>query len=274
MFLKQLKIFITSILESRNSINSIKHKYHGKRVLLLGDGISAAYATSIFKSYDYIIACNNSINNKNLDNCNILFHIIMEPDLLRPGKHDDVRELWKGVHKLFPTTKLIMNPFGRFFNLMSQYKNVIYLSPYHKHKLNDKIIYKNFSAAFQASIGLALICGFDKIDIVGFDAWLLSPKNNLRWYSDILEPNKFDYYEKHEPEDFILLASKLAMLSVYTYSNYNSIYTFIHQIKLDSNLKKYQPSTDRYLLMRNDFKNKIEAIENRYYPNGYIVNKN
>jgi hypothetical protein len=274
MFLKHLKIYLTLIFESRNSINILKNKYEGKRVLLLGDGISAAYATSIFTKYDYIIACNNSINHKSLDNCNVLFHVIMEPDLLKPGKHDDVRELWKGVHKLFPTTKLIMNPFGRFFNLTSQYKNVIYLSPYHKHKINDKIIYNNFSAAFQATLGLALLCGFDKIDIVGFDAWLLSPKNNLRWYSDITESNLFDYFEDYQPEDFILLASNVANLSVYSYSHYNSIYPFIDEIKLDPNLKKYQPSADRYSLMRNDFKNKIKGIENRYYPNGYIVNKN
>ena len=274
MLLKKIKIYFTLIFESKNLIRSYKNKYSGKRVLLLGDGISAAYATSIFSNYDYIIACNNSINHKSLDNCNLLFHVIMEPDLLKPGKHDIVRELWKGVHKLFPTTKLIMNPFGRFFNLMAQYKNVIYLSPYHKHKINDKIIYKNYTAAFQATLGLALLCGFDKIDIVVFDAWLLTPKNNLRWYSNITDPYLFDYFDDYQPEDFILLASNVANLSVYTYSYYNSIYPFIDEIKLDSNLKKYQPSADRYSLMRNDFKNMIEAIENRYYPNGYIVNKN
>jgi hypothetical protein len=272
--LNKIKILFTLIFESKSSINKYINKYSGKRVLILGDGISAAYATPIFQKYDYIIACNNSINHKNLDNCNILFHVIMEPDLLIPGKHDVVRELWKGVHKLFPTTKLVMNPFGRFFNFKAQYKNVIYLSPYHKLKISDKIIYKNFSAAFQAALGLALLCGFDKIDIVGFDAWLLSPKNNLRWYSNSNEPTKFDYFEKCNPEDFILLASKISKLSVYTYSHYNSIYSFIDQIKLESNLTKYQPSTDRYLLMRNDFKNKIKEIEYRYYPNGYIVNKN
>lgn len=272
MFLKKIKEIFTLIFESKKLINKYKNKYTGKRVLLLGDGISAAYATSIFKRYDYIIACNNSINHKNLDNCNILFHVIMEPDLLKPGKHDDVRELWKGVHKLFPTTKLIMNPFGRLFNLKAQYKNVIYLSPYHKFKISDKIIYKDFSAAFQATLGLALLCGFDNIDIVGFDAWLLSPKNNLRWYSNTIEPTKFDYFEKNNIEDFILLASKISKLSVFTYGHYKSIYSFIDQIQIESNFKNYFPGTDRYLLMRKDFKNKIDSIEKRYYPSGYIVN--
>jgi hypothetical protein len=157
MFFKKVKTYYTLLFESKKLIKSYENKYKGKLVLLLGDGISVAYATSIFHKYDYIIACNNAINHKSLDNCNILFHVIMEPDLLKPGKHDIVRELWKGVHKLFPTTKLIMNPFGRFFNFFAQYKNIIYFSPYHKHRISENIIYDNFSAAFQASLGIALI---------------------------------------------------------------------------------------------------------------------
>jgi hypothetical protein len=259
--LKKLKIIFSIVFESRNSINILKNKYEGKRVLLLGDGISAAYATSIFQKYDYIIACNNAINHKNLDNCNIIFHVIMEPDLLKPGKFDILRELWKGVHKLFPTTILIMNPFGRFFNFLAQYKNVIYLSPYHKFRISEKIIYNNFTAAFQASLGIALICGFDKIDILGFDAWLLSPKNNLRWYEKAVDPSRLDYFEKSHPEEFLLTASRFSKLSVFTYRHYKSNYSFIEEIEIDSSFKNYLPTTDRFLLMRNDFKEMIESTE-------------
>lgn len=197
----------------------------------------------------------------------------MEPDLLRPGKHDDVRKLWKDVHKLFPNTKLIMNPFGRLFNYFAKYKNVIYLSPYHKLKQDNNIVYNDFTAAFQATLGIALICGFEKIDCVGFDAWLLTPKNNLRWYSNSNNPELFDYNENNDIEEFILKASKISNLTVLTYSYYKSNYNFINEELIGAEISKYAPGIDRFLMMRENFKNRIESIEQRYYPNGYIVNK-
>ena len=262
MFYSKIKKFFTLFFESKYLISKFKNKYQGKQVLLLGDGISAAYSTYIFQKYDYIIVCNNSINHKDLENCNILFHIIMEPDLLKPGKNNGIRKLWKSAHKSFPNTKLIMSPFGRFFNFLAQYKNVIFFSPYHNFKISDKIIYSNFTAAFQASLGIALICGFKKIDILGFDAWLLTPKNNLRWYENVIDPSKYDFFEKIDPEDFILKASKIAKLSVFTYHHYQSNYSFIEPIQINNNLKIYNPSTDRFSLMRNEFKVWVETIEN------------
>jgi hypothetical protein len=113
----------------------------------------------------------------------------------------------------------------------------------------------------------------DKIDCVGFDAWLLTPKNNLRWYSDTKDPISFDYNENMYIEEFILNASKLSKISVLTYAHYKSLYSFIDPIVIKSKFINYIPGTDRYTLMRDDFKNRIESIEKRYYPTGYIVNK-
>lgn len=273
MFLKEIKKYFTLFFESRINLKKYKNLYAGKSVLLVGDGISAAYAIDHFKKYDAIIACNNSINNIYLENTNLIFHIIMEPDLLKPGKHDEVRILWKEVHKLFPNTKLILNPFGRLFNYFARYKNTIYLSPYHRIKRDKKIIYNDFTSAFQATLGMALLCGFKKIDCVGFDAWLLTPKNNLRWYSNSTNPNNFDYELKSQVEEFIKSASSLAELTVFTYGYYKSVYSFIKERNIDNRIKPYIPGHDRDQLMRDNFRNRIAIIENRYYPNGYIVNK-
>lgn len=261
------------MFESSFKLKKYRNKYKGKSVLLLGDGISAAYANELFDDYDAIIACNNAINNVFLENKKLLFHVIMEPDLLRPGKHDDVRILWKKVHKFFPNTKLILNPFGRLFNFKEKYKNTIYLSPYHKIKKVNKIVYSDFTSAFQATLGMAILCGFDKIDCVGFDAWLLSPKNNLRWYSDSVEPQNFDYNTDMHVEDFIYKASNLSNLTVLTYSYYKSNYSFIKEKNIDNLVKQYIPGVDRYQIMRDEFQVVITKIEKRYYPNGYIVKK-
>ena len=39
-----------------------------------------------------------------------------------------------------------MNPFGRFFNYKAKYKNVIYLAPHHKYKINDIYLAKVIKA--------------------------------------------------------------------------------------------------------------------------------
>jgi hypothetical protein len=224
---KILKSILRSILESKISINKINNEFKGKTVLLLGDGISAAYAKSEFKKYDAIIACNNAINNKYLENSNLIFHVIMEPNFLFPWKQKAVRTLLKNSLKSFPRTKIIMNPFGRIFNFLYKFKNVIYISPYHKIIRDQKVIYDDFSAAFQASLGIAILSGFEKIDCIGFDAWLLTPKNNLRWYFNTISPHEFDYTESKYSEKFIIAASKVTKLSVLTYGHYRSSYSFI-----------------------------------------------
>jgi hypothetical protein len=265
------KATYTNLFESKNLIKKIENKYCGKRVLLLGDGISAAYAVDRFKEYDAIIACNNAINNKYLENTNLLFHIIMEPDLLLPWKHNYTRKLWKNTHQLFPKTNLIMNPFGKLFNFLSNYKNIIYISPYHKIIKDKKVIYNDFTAAFQAALGVAIISGFDKIDCVGFDAWLLTPKNNLRWYSNTLKPLEFDYLEKSYNEDFIFSAGNLTQINVFTYGHYKSAYSFINEEDIGNEQSQYIPGVGRNVLMRDEFKKVIDIVESRYYPKGYEV---
>ena len=74
-----------------------------------------------------------------------------------------------------------MHPLGRLVNF-GKWKNFnsLYISPYHKLKLNSQDNYNFFGGAFQASLGMALMCGFKNIHCAGFDGWLLSPKKSFK----------------------------------------------------------------------------------------------
>lgn len=267
-----VKIKILNFLESSMRLGKFKNTQLGKKVLLVGDGISSAYAKDIFKEYNSIIVCNNAIQNIQLEGCNIIFHIIMEPDLLIPNKHPVMRKIFKEAIDFFPRTLVILNPIGRFFNFFSsRYRNALYLSPYRKLLKDNDVVYQDYTAAFQATLGMALHCGFQEIHCIGFDAWLLTPKNNLRWYSDSMDPTSQDSNQESKPETFILNASKLANLKVYTFMHYTSRFDFIEGIELKST--GYVPARDRVNLMQIGFQKKMSSWENKYFPKGYVGDK-
>jgi hypothetical protein len=263
---------IIQLLQSSQKIAQYKDIYIGKKVLLVGDGISSVYVKDIIHEYDYIIACNNSIQNKQLANSNIIFYIIMEPDLLYRSRFKEVRQNFqKGIEK-FGKTVPVMNPLGRvpiFFK--KQFPDPVYISPYMKLDSKHEIVYDNFTAAFQATLGLALLCGFSEIDCIGFDAWLLTPKNNLRWYSKSLKPETQDTEAIAEPEDFLLKAAGLAKLRVVTFGHYRSRLVFIEEIRIPEQPKAYVPTYDREEYMYDYFKDYVLSWEAKNYPgeNGY-----
>jgi hypothetical protein len=262
---------LVEMLESSQKLESIFNSKLGEKVLIVGDGISAAYAINDFKNYDNIIVCNNAIQNKYLEGHNVLFHIIMEPHLLIRSRHKEMRDIFRKAINRFSKTDIILNPFGRLFNLFTtRYKDPIYLSPYKKLSIDDKVIYDDFTAAFQATLGTALWCGFKEIHCVGFDAWLLTPKNNLRWYSNSVDPFSKDVIAGRHPEPFLLKATSLAKIKVMVFEHYSSRFDFIEEIEVDRPSISYIPAEDRENLMYEDFKNYMLAWENKYYPGGYL----
>ena len=272
--MKYLKKIFLIIFESSYNLFKLKQKNKSKsnKILVIGDGISSVYASEMFSNYAEIIVVNNAINLINLEKCNIIYHIALEPDLLIKNRYNNFIRIIKERHTYFKTVKLLLNPYGRLFNIKYKLKNTIYLNPYHKIKKNKNIIYDDFTSAFQASLGLAIYLGYKEVECVGFDAWLLTPKNNTRWYADIVDCKKFDEIINIKAEDFLLKASKQLQLSTYTYLHYRSRYSFVNEIEVNKEyLNNYYPKIDRHLFASDNFSKYLEKlIFNRRNQDGSI----
>jgi hypothetical protein len=270
-----IKKVINNILENSISIKNLSNKFLKTKepVLILGDGISSVYIHDILNRYEYIICCNNTVLKK-IKKFSPLYCVIMEPDLLISKRDDDhakITQLYVSKIKELKNTVGVFHPLGRIFNFYKwRIKNSLFLSPYHKLKLESGDIYGSFGAAFQACLGMALLSGFKNIHCAGFDAWLLSPKNALRWYSRCSNPNDYDKIVIENCPEFLNLASKNAKLSVYTYAHYKLRYKFLSEIK-STQKTIYIPEIDRSKYMNKNALTVWKDYEDHKYPNGYEV---
>jgi hypothetical protein len=231
-----IKKIINNILEDSKKVKSLRNTFSKtkKPVLILGDGISSIYIQSIINQYEFIITCNLSILNKKLKKLPILYWVMREPDFLsKKYIKNKFFQLLISEFENYSYTQGIFHPRARIFNFFKwKIKNSIFLSPYYKLKLESGDIYESFDGAFQACLGMALLSGFQNIHCAGFDAWLLSPKNNVRWYSTVYKPDDYDYKEKTiDCPKFLKVASRNSKISVYTYRHYKPKFKFLHEMK-------------------------------------------
>lgn len=246
----KIKKFINSSLENSTRIKSLLNKYSKsqKPVLILGTGISSLYIQDIIHKYEFIIITNKSLFNKKLRNISPLYWVIMEPDFLTKAQIRE-RNLWKILREEFNSYKNtipVMHPMGRMFNFgLWKDTNPLFFSPYHRLKLNSGDTYDNFRSAFSACLGIALLSGFKNIHCAGFDAMLLAPKNNLRWYSKYTNPDDFDYMLPEEVPNFLKIASTNAKISFYSYRHYKPRHDFLSEIKIHQD-NIYIPGRDRH----------------------------
>lgn len=278
----KLKKKINKLLESEKKLSKIKNKYLNETVLIVGDGVSQVYYSEKFKNYDYVICSNNSISNKYLANSNLLYWICMEPYFCSPKIITDrINERLFSNQELarinFDNLKnipaIIMHPTSRFtFHQYWLKKKPIFISPYHKLLLNRKFIYNDFSASLQASIGMALLSGFRNLHIVGYDAWLLEPKNNVRWLSKIDNFKNYDYSHKdsinNKEYSFLTIASKFIDISVITYLHYDLRFKNFKKIHISNDLN-YSPSKNRKEYMTEKSYIKWNEYETNFFKNGY-----
>jgi hypothetical protein len=273
--IKKIEKFINSTLENSIAIKNLSNKFlkTKKPVLILGDGISSIYIHDILNRYEYIICCNITVLKK-INNFSPLYCVLMESDLLTFKKKtldgfEKFIQILVNKLKDLKNTVGVFHPLGRIFNFHKwRMKNSLFLSPYHKLKLDSGDIYESFDGAFGACLGMALLSGFKNIHCAGFDGWLLSPKNTLRWYSRSSNPNDYDKNIIESCPKFLNLASKNAKLSVYTYAHYKLKYKFLSEIK-STHKTIYIPEIDRSKYMDKDVLAVWREYEDRKFPNGY-----
>jgi hypothetical protein len=280
-----LKKKLNNSLESKNKILKIQKKYSGKTVLIVGDGISSIYYTNHFKKYDYIICSNNSLFNKKLLSSKLLFWVCMEPYFCAPkfisdffnkrlyfiqemAKHN-LKKLEHLIPVLHPTSRLSIDKF--WIN-----KKTIFISPHHNLKLEKNLNYNYFNASFQASLGIALLCGFKNVHVVGYDAWTLNPKNHLRWYSNAENCKYYDTSDSlnidSKQYEFLKIASNYTNISIVSYLHYGLKFKQFNNIKVLDNFE-YIPNKKRQDYMTEKNFLYWKQFEDKFFPYGYIVKK-
>jgi hypothetical protein len=274
-FKKYIKRAITKFLASDRKILKIKNLNHGKTVLLVGDGLSAIYTLPHLKKYDAVICCNLSVLNKEIISEKLKYYILMEPNAMLPtggSRIALISSLQELVTKKQDLTA-IMHPIGRILNFIKfRWKRTVYISPNHSLKNITGQDYDDFSGSFQACLGVALLAGYSNIHITGFDAWLLNPKNNLRWYSRCSSPDEMDCYSKEHVPLFLEKISKYVNLKTYVYRHYKCRYDFIEEIRLTtSNI--YIPEDHRKAYLNEKHLEMWTKLEDNLYPDGYAVKK-
>jgi len=237
-----------NFLESSKKIEAYQNLKQGESVLIIGDGVSHAYSHELLNKYNNIITVNMGIYDKNIPFCHNRFHLAMGPKLMYPkffsrNKHCQLN----GIKNKIISSKLehvFVSSLGRFFEIIKRgHSNIKYISPYHRIIKNEKLIYDDFTSALQSALGLAILLGFSKVDLIGFEAWTLFPKNDIRWYTDTADSKYFDIYERALIPNFLRDASELVDLNAYTYNHYKSAYKEINSIPLHN--KSYNPGNDR-----------------------------
>jgi hypothetical protein len=281
--IKFIKHNIISLLAWGGSdikFKDILNKFEGEKVLLVGDGISQIYALDTLDDYKYIIAVNQSSPlNLKLSGSQQICHMYMEPSIslqmFKAFISPKIENAWiRSIPKRFGAENLgylVMHPYGAFFKrIFFPQKKILFCSPYTRLNLSNGSHYGDFTAALQAALGMALAMGFKHIDIVGFDAWLLTPTNPVRWYSNVENSQEKDVLEKSilAPE-FLLNASKHCNLRTFTYGHYLSRYEFIGSISTPELFGVYSPKNDRSRFMSKINYSQLCNWESAYYPSGY-----
>lgn len=262
-------------------MQEIIDKYEGKKVLLLGDGISQIYAKNMFADYDYVISVNQSLLlNSKLPIGVGVCHIVMEPSLLTLALKGFICSKFRREYvyrasfpRKFRNGKfdfLVAHPYGALLKgWLFGGKKTFLCSPYSRIKLGKNSYYNDFTAAFQAALGIAMAMGFRHLDIVGFDAWLLTPQNHSRWYSNVDSPRMGDVEAVLAPPEFLSIAASHCSLRTFVYGHYTSRYSFIKPIPTPEWTSPYSPKRDRHEFLSKQDYIELSEWENYFYPNGY-----
>ena len=248
----------------------------GGRVLVLGDGVSAIHASKFFDTYEKIICTNLSVMNRLLIDRRPEYYINIDPRFLVPSFLStkilcDARPIiMSQLNKIKGHVHPFFHSYSRLFLHNFRSYSPSYLSSNRFICGREKSIYGDFSGSFQAALGLALLLGFEHIDIAGYDAWFLSPTNNIRWYSECYDLLSEDHHLESSSPEFLDLAASIASIRVYTYAHYHLKYSYLDEIYI-SDTEKYIPAMNRSYYIDESVAESLYSWERTYFPKGYEV---
>lgn len=188
-----IKFFFTKIilglldLAIRKKIKKFQGIHEGQEVYILGGGHSIKYMDlSVFKGKT-IIGTNLFLFHQNFDELDVKYVTLTQPRLYAPSflqRIEDIEfnkcsEIYREMTKIFDTIFFVFH-YSKFAN--PHLTNWVPVS----HWVHDplKKLRKEgwYGGAFYASLTLAHLMGFKKINLVGFDTITLKEPSDLRWY--------------------------------------------------------------------------------------------
>ncbi len=178
-----------------SNISSFFDKHSNDTCYILGDGPS-------LKNFDYkklrqypAICCGLQALHKDFNHLNVMYYSIIEPYLFYPDCLIIPKKLqYLKEHRLvtneFKKIILIQKQINFFLNLSNilaiKGDNIVFThrTLVKKNKKFHKFFVNNidpFSGSFQATLSIALLLGFTKVYLIGFDAFTIED-SPYRWY--------------------------------------------------------------------------------------------
>jgi hypothetical protein len=251
------------------SLNSFKDRHRGESCYIIGDGPSIKYFDYL-KLKDYVvICCGMQAFHKDFTRLNVKYYALIEPYLFYPDwlirskrlqylkEHRVITNEFRGIIKRRKDLTFFLNLSNLFAikepnigfvhrTLLGNQEKFIYL-------LNNKI--DPFGGTFHATLSLALLMGFKRVYLLGFDAFTIE-QSPFRWYEkDFSTTNLPNVQTNH---DFLDLYQQ--EIEIFNISNKGTICNVQHEdytVHTKQPLE-YKSNTE---LINPD---KIELIKKRY----------
>ncbi len=204
------------------NLRSFKDKHKGETCYIFGDGPSIRYFDYSNFTDHIAISCGNQIVHKNFNQLNVRYYSIIEPYLFYPNwvlrskrlqylkKHRLMTNEYRRVIKERSDINFFIN-LSNIFAISSPNVTFAHSSLVRGSKKFEKIFESGvnpFAGSFCANLSLAMLMGFKKIYLVGYDAFTIQ-QSPYRWYEktfpglDVGAPStpvKHDFLELYKEE--------------------------------------------------------------------------
>jgi hypothetical protein len=195
----------------RENLLSFRNKHKGDSCYLFGDGPSIRYFDYSKFSDHIAISCGNQIFHKEFDQLNVKYYSIIEPYLFVPNwlllrrrlqylkKHRIITNEYRKRIRERKDISFFINlsnlPFIISSNVVFSHASLI-----RKSSLFNCMFAKNinpFNGSFHTNLTLAMLMGFKKVYLVGYDAFTIQ-SSPYRWYE-----KSFPGLDLGRPDPFI-----------------------------------------------------------------------
>jgi len=172
-------------------LEKFSNRHEGETCYIFGDGPSIKWFDFSEFGNHPAICCGMIPFHKDFDKLDVRYIALVEPWLFVPKIFQPkilhcLRQIaaeYKNRIASLPDKEFFVSLSNRF-SLSGKNINYVYRNlPNPRNEVDKQINQHNcFAGSFHASLSLAYYMGFEKIYLVGFDAWTIQPARTLRWY--------------------------------------------------------------------------------------------